>query len=68
MVLGDIFKRWHQLKGEKALLATGVVEHGMKVRARDIPDNFIHRAEKIIDTTGFRKCWKRAKTILRQWR
>ncbi|KAF2099122.1 methionyl-tRNA synthetase [Rhizodiscina lignyota] len=32
MVLADIIKRWHHLKGEKAILATGVDEHGMKIQ------------------------------------
>ncbi|KAH7077320.1 methionyl-tRNA synthetase-like protein [Paraphoma chrysanthemicola] len=32
MVLTDIIKRWHVLKGEKALLLTGTDEHGMKVQ------------------------------------
>jgi methionyl-tRNA synthetase len=31
MVLTDIVKRWHVLKGEKALLCTGTDEHGLKV-------------------------------------
>lgn len=31
MVLADITKRWHELKGEKALLLTGTDEHGLKV-------------------------------------
>jgi methionyl-tRNA synthetase len=31
MVLTDIVKRWHVLKGENALLCTGTDEHGLKV-------------------------------------
>lgn len=31
MVLTDVIKRWHELKGEKALLCTGTDEHGLKV-------------------------------------
>jgi len=31
MVLTDVVKRWHVLKGEKALLCTGTDEHGLKV-------------------------------------
>jgi methionyl-tRNA synthetase len=36
MVLTDIVKRWHVLKGEKALLCTGTDEHGLKVALRRI--------------------------------
>lgn len=32
MVLADIHKRWHILKGEKALLCTGTDEHGLKIQ------------------------------------
>ncbi|KAG0645199.1 Methionyl-tRNA synthetase [Hyphodiscus hymeniophilus] len=32
MVLTDILKRWHVLKGEKAILCTGTDEHGMKIQ------------------------------------
>ncbi|KAA8623066.1 MetG Methionyl-tRNA synthetase [Pyrenophora tritici-repentis] len=32
MVLTDVVKRWHLLKGEKALLCTGTDEHGLKVQ------------------------------------
>lgn len=32
MVLADIIKRWHALKGSKSILSTGVDEHGMKVQ------------------------------------
>jgi methionyl-tRNA synthetase len=32
MVLTDIIKRWHVLKGEKAVLCTGTDEHGLKVQ------------------------------------
>lgn len=36
MVLADIFKRWQELKGRKAILCTGTDEHGMKIqRAAD---------------------------------
>lgn len=31
MVLSDIMKRWHVLKGKKAILLTGTDEHGLKV-------------------------------------
>jgi hypothetical protein len=33
MVLSDIIKRWHVLKGKNALLLTGTDEHGLKVLA-----------------------------------
>ncbi|KAF2666060.1 hypothetical protein BT63DRAFT_434047 [Microthyrium microscopicum] len=32
MILADIIKRWQQLKGRRALLSTGVDEHGLKVQ------------------------------------
>ncbi|RYN17275.1 putative methionine--tRNA ligase [Alternaria arborescens] len=32
MVLTDVIKRWHVLKGETALLCTGTDEHGLKVQ------------------------------------
>ena len=32
MVLTDILKRWHVLKGEQAILCTGTDEHGMKIQ------------------------------------
>ncbi|KAF1914931.1 tRNA synthetases class I (M)-domain-containing protein [Ampelomyces quisqualis] len=32
MVLSDIIKRWHSLKGKNALLLTGTDEHGLKVQ------------------------------------
>ncbi|ROW11751.1 hypothetical protein VPNG_05651 [Cytospora leucostoma] len=32
MVLADVLKRWHALKGQKSLLLTGTDEHGMKVQ------------------------------------
>jgi methionyl-tRNA synthetase len=32
MVLTDIIKRWHVLKGRKAILCTGTDEHGMKIQ------------------------------------
>ena len=31
MVLADVIKRWQLLKGRKAVLSTGIDEHGMKV-------------------------------------
>lgn len=41
MVLADVLKRWHELKGEKSLLLTGTDEHGMKIQqaaaANDTP-------------------------------
>lgn len=32
MVTADVLKRWQVLKGRKAILATGVDEHGMKIQ------------------------------------
>ena len=32
MVLADVLKRWQVLKGRKAILSTGVDEHGMKIQ------------------------------------
>ncbi|RFU34612.1 hypothetical protein B7463_g1695, partial [Scytalidium lignicola] len=32
MILADIMKRWHILKGEKTVLCTGTDEHGMKIQ------------------------------------
>jgi methionyl-tRNA synthetase len=32
MILADIIKRWQQLRGRKALLSTGIDEHGLKVQ------------------------------------
>ena len=32
MVLADVLKRWQVLKGRKAMMATGVDEHGMKIQ------------------------------------
>lgn len=32
MILADVLKRWHELKGRKSLLLTGTDEHGMKVQ------------------------------------
>lgn len=32
MILADVLKRWHALKGQKSLLLTGTDEHGMKVQ------------------------------------
>ncbi|KAL1881829.1 methionyl-tRNA synthetase [Diaporthe australafricana] len=32
MVLADVLKRWHELKGRRSLLLTGTDEHGMKVQ------------------------------------
>ncbi|XP_014561553.1 hypothetical protein COCVIDRAFT_33539 [Bipolaris victoriae FI3] len=32
MVLTDVIKRWHVLKGENAILCTGTDEHGLKVQ------------------------------------
>ncbi|KAI8935887.1 hypothetical protein NX059_007401 [Plenodomus lindquistii] len=32
MVLADIHKRWHVLKGQNALLCTGTDEHGLKIQ------------------------------------
>ncbi|KAL2162705.1 hypothetical protein VTH06DRAFT_6541 [Thermothelomyces fergusii] len=32
MVLADVFKRWHVLRGTKTFLCTGTDEHGMKVQ------------------------------------
>ncbi|KAI3396455.1 hypothetical protein diail_12175 [Diaporthe ilicicola] len=32
MILADVLKRWHQLKGRQSLLLTGTDEHGMKVQ------------------------------------
>ncbi|KAG5997704.1 hypothetical protein E4U52_003280 [Claviceps spartinae] len=32
MVLGDVLKRWQQIKGNKAFLLTGTDEHGSKVQ------------------------------------
>ena len=35
MVLTDIVKRWHALKGERAIMNTGTDEHGLKVKSQD---------------------------------
>ncbi|KAF2749634.1 methionyl-tRNA synthetase-like protein [Sporormia fimetaria CBS 119925] len=32
VIIADVIKRWQQLKGRKALLATGTDEHGLKVQ------------------------------------
>lgn len=32
MILADVMKRWHSLKGQKSLLLTGTDEHGIKVQ------------------------------------
>lgn len=32
MVLADVLKRWHKLKGRESLLLTGTDEHGLKVQ------------------------------------
>ncbi|KAH7132427.1 methionyl-tRNA synthetase-like protein [Dendryphion nanum] len=32
MFLTDVLKRWHQLKGQQAVLSTGTDEHGLKVQ------------------------------------
>lgn len=32
MLLADVLKRWHKLKGRKSFLLTGTDEHGMKVQ------------------------------------
>jgi methionyl-tRNA synthetase len=32
MILADVLKRWHKLKGRESLLLTGTDEHGMKVQ------------------------------------
>ena len=31
MILADVLKRWHELKGRQSLLLTGTDEHGMKI-------------------------------------
>jgi hypothetical protein len=36
MVLADVLKRWQQLKGKDAILATGTDEHGLKVLPPDV--------------------------------
>lgn len=43
MVLTDVIKRWHVLKGEDAILCTGTDEHGLKV----VPPH-IHRCHSLI--------------------
>lgn len=60
MLLADVLKRWHKLKGQESLLLTGTDEHGMKVQqaaaANDTPpmlwcnahaDNFRLLARKV---------------------
>lgn len=41
MVLADVLKRWHKLRGQESLLLTGTDEHGMKIQqvaaANDTP-------------------------------
>lgn len=41
MVLADVLKRWHKLKGQESFLLTGTDEHGMKIQqaaaANDTP-------------------------------
>lgn len=41
MILADVLKRWHALRGQQALLLTGTDEHGMKIQqaaaANDTP-------------------------------
>lgn len=32
MVLADVLKRWHKLKGQESLLLTGTDEHGLKIQ------------------------------------
>lgn len=41
MILADVLKRWHELKGQESFLLTGTDEHGMKIQqvaaANDTP-------------------------------
>src|SRR5690349_3646250 len=51
MVLTDIFKRWHALKGREAILCTGTDEHGMKIEraataAGEDPKEFCDRVSE----------------------
>lgn len=52
MILADVLKRWHALRGQQALLLTGTDEHGMKIQqaaaANDTPPKqwCDHQAEK----------------------
>lgn len=64
MVLADITKRWHDLKGEKALLVTGTDEHGLKVNT-----NWQRRVivtDPLAGPASGRKGWCRSEDILRQ--
>ena len=52
MVLADVFKRWQELKGRRAILCTGTDEHGMKVqraaeKARTDPKAFCDKGAEI---------------------
>ena len=66
MVLTDIIKRWHVLKGETALLCTGTDEHGLKValRKRLCMDS----ADSAIGAEGSSKGCHRPQVVLRQRR
>jgi methionyl-tRNA synthetase len=63
MVLTDVVKRWHVLKGKNALLCTGTDEHGLKVTT---PGYFILECtDSLIGTESSSKGWNRPKTVLR---
>lgn len=54
MVLADVIKRWQLLKGRKAVLSTGIDEHGMKVGILNTPikglcaDGHFHRSSRLL--------------------
>jgi methionyl-tRNA synthetase len=55
MVLADVIKRWHVLKGEKALLCTGTDEHGLKVIR--LLTKWEYRTNRILGPASSCKSW-----------
>jgi hypothetical protein len=52
MVLSDIMKRWQVLLGRRAILSTGIDEHGMKVQQGRRGLLYYFDIDYSIDSTG----------------
>lgn len=65
MVLADVFKRWHLLRGRRAILSTGTDEHGIKVTLLLRRADGYHVNMTGVGTASSKGSWHGCRIVLR---